>query len=133
MERPRGLIAAWVCACCAQRRRPAVALTKPAPLLVNVLIVPEFETPAPLPYAPEPPFPPLIVPLLVSAVIVLAFSIPAPPAPPNKSALPPVPPLIAPLLVNVLIVPEFETPALPGPRFRRFTTWRVLIWRCRPV
>ncbi len=29
MERPRGLIAAWVCACCAQRRRPAVALTKP--------------------------------------------------------------------------------------------------------
>ena len=30
VERPRGLIAAWVCACCAQRRRPAVALTKPA-------------------------------------------------------------------------------------------------------
>ena len=29
VERPRGLIAAWVCACCAQRRRPAVALTKP--------------------------------------------------------------------------------------------------------
>ena len=29
MERPRGLIAAWVCACCAQRRRPAVTLTKP--------------------------------------------------------------------------------------------------------
>ena len=32
MERPRGLIAAWVCACCAQRRRPAVALTKPPAL-----------------------------------------------------------------------------------------------------
>ena len=31
-ERPRGLIAAWVCACCAQRRRPAVALTKPREL-----------------------------------------------------------------------------------------------------
>ena len=30
VERPRGLIAAWVCACCAQRRRPAVALTKPS-------------------------------------------------------------------------------------------------------
>ena len=29
VERPRSLIAAWVCACCAQRRRPAVALTKP--------------------------------------------------------------------------------------------------------
>src|SRR5208337_2932122 len=29
VERPRGLIAAWVCACCAQRRRPTVALTKP--------------------------------------------------------------------------------------------------------
>ena len=29
VERPRGLIAAWVCACCAQRRPPAVALTKP--------------------------------------------------------------------------------------------------------
>src|SRR5208337_3899758 len=29
VARPRGLIAAWVCACCAQRRRPAVALTKP--------------------------------------------------------------------------------------------------------
>ena len=29
VERPRGLIAAWVCACCAQRRQPAVALTKP--------------------------------------------------------------------------------------------------------
>src|SRR5271166_1827488 len=29
VERPRGLIAAWVCAWCAQRRRPAVALTKP--------------------------------------------------------------------------------------------------------
>ena len=29
VERPRGLIAACVCACCAQRRRPAVALTKP--------------------------------------------------------------------------------------------------------
>ena len=29
VERPRGLIAAWVCACCAQRIRPAVALTKP--------------------------------------------------------------------------------------------------------
>src|SRR5208337_1620490 len=29
VERPRGLIAAWVCARCAQRRRPAVALTKP--------------------------------------------------------------------------------------------------------
>ncbi len=40
MERPRGLIAAWVCACCAQRRRPAVALTKPD----RALIV----TPAPL-------------------------------------------------------------------------------------
>ena len=25
VERPRGLISAWVCACCAQRRRPAVA------------------------------------------------------------------------------------------------------------
>src|SRR5271166_4173479 len=30
VARPHGLIAAWVCACCAQRRRPAVALTKPA-------------------------------------------------------------------------------------------------------
>ena len=30
MPRPRGLIAAWVCACCAQCRRPAVALTKPS-------------------------------------------------------------------------------------------------------
>ena len=30
VERPRGLIAAWVSACCAQRRRPAVALTKPS-------------------------------------------------------------------------------------------------------
>ena len=29
MARPSGLTAAWVCACCAQRRRPAVALTKP--------------------------------------------------------------------------------------------------------
>ena len=29
VARPRGLIAAWVCACCAQPRRPAVALTKP--------------------------------------------------------------------------------------------------------
>ena len=33
MERPRGLIAAWVCACCAQRKRPAVALTKPRRVL----------------------------------------------------------------------------------------------------
>jgi Adenylate and Guanylate cyclase catalytic domain len=30
VECPRGLIAAWVCACCAQRKRPAVALTKPS-------------------------------------------------------------------------------------------------------
>ncbi|HVP99230.1 MAG TPA: DDE-type integrase/transposase/recombinase [Roseiarcus sp.] len=30
VERPHGLIAASVCACCAQRRRPAVVLTKPA-------------------------------------------------------------------------------------------------------
>ena len=33
--RPRGLIAAWVCACCAQRRRPAVALTKPLELVAG--------------------------------------------------------------------------------------------------
>ena len=35
MERPRSLIAAWVCACCAQRRRPAVALTKPGNAQLN--------------------------------------------------------------------------------------------------
>src|SRR5208282_1981576 len=38
VERPRGLIAAWVCACCAQRRRPAVALTKPKPGLRPVAL-----------------------------------------------------------------------------------------------
>ena len=36
VARPRGLIAAWVCACCAQRRRPAVALTKPLAIVFFV-------------------------------------------------------------------------------------------------
>ena len=55
-----------------------------APLLVSVLIVPEFDTPAPAgPQAGRPRRPRrLIVPLLVSVVIVPAFDTPAPPAPP---------------------------------------------------
>ena len=36
VARPRRLIAAWVCACCAQRRRPAVALTKPLAIVFFV-------------------------------------------------------------------------------------------------
>jgi len=70
--------------------------------------------------APEPPFPPLIVPVawLVSdpTVASCAFQTPTPPAPPLKP-LPPFPPPILPLLVSVAIVPPraFQTPAPPAP------------------
>ena len=72
------------------------------------------------------PFPPSIVPLLVSLEIVPEFAIPAPPAP-APEPMPPFPPPIAPLLVSDLIVPTFDTPAppagpkdkLPLPPFRR--------------
>ena len=49
---------------------------------------------------PKPPFPPLIVPMLLSVVIAPAFPTPAPPG----ALEPPIPPLIVPLLLSVVIV-----------------------------
>ena len=84
------------------------------PLLVSVVIAPEFDTPAPpaAEGAASPPFPPLIVPLLDSVAIVPEFDTPAPPALPKVElpAPPPFPPLIAPLLVSVVIVLALDTP-----------------------
>jgi hypothetical protein len=55
------------------------------PLLLSVVIVPEFQTPAPPkpPTKVEAPPPPLIVPLLVSVVIAPEFETPTPPKPPT--------------------------------------------------
>ena len=71
---------------------------------------------------PLPPFPPLIVPLLDSVVIVSAFEMPAPPTPAMLVVPwlpPPLPPLILPRLVSVVIIPVFDTPAPPGRGCRR--------------
>ena len=78
-----------------------------------------FSTPAPPPpppkYATAPPFPPPILPLLVSRLIVPAFDTPEPPTPPRLAPKPPVPPRIAPMLDRLVIVPAFDTPAPPPP------------------
>ena len=61
-------------ACAAQTGPPAPPLI--VPLLVSVLIVPEFDDARAAGAAgaeAEPPFPPLIVPLLVSVLIVPEF------------------------------------------------------------
>ena len=86
------------------------------PLLVRLVIVPAFDTPAPpappLAQSRLPPPPPLIVPLLVSGRDRAGVRYPgaARAAGAAESAAPPFPPLIVPLLVSVVIVPEFDDP-----------------------
>jgi hypothetical protein len=89
------------------------------PLLLSVVIMPVFDTPAP----PGPPVepPPLTKPLLVRAVIAPGVPngcmwVVVKPAPPLE--LRPAPPLIVPpMLLSVPIVPEFSTPAPAAPPF----------------
>ena len=76
--------------------------------LVNVVIAPEFTTACAARAAEDTaaPCPPRTVPLLLSLVIVPAFEMPAPPAPPTVAlSEPPPPPTILPLLVSLVIVP----------------------------
>ena len=124
------------------------------PLLVRVVIVPAFDTPAPpAPPAPKPPFPPLIcrcwsasrlsrrfepsaaraaAPIGEAAAAVSAadrlrcwsasrscaqsvrHARAARPAP-AAAHKPPFPPLIVPLLVRVAMLPAFDRPAPPAP------------------
>ena len=50
-----------------------------------------------------PPFPPMIVPLLVNVLIVPKLAIPAPPDRAAKEPVPPLPPPIVPPLASVVI------------------------------
>jgi hypothetical protein len=80
--------------------------------LVSVVIVPEFDRPAPPAPLLEPPFPPPIIPLLLSVVIVPAFDTPAPPG----ALVPPFPPMIvAPIALMSVAIDSPAAVKIPTP------------------
>ena len=127
VERPRGLIVAWVCACCAQRRRPAVALTKPSRPTSRVLFGRNFRLDLDGFHFDE-------LRRLVDAFIVGLAS----PASLGKSTIgvTPKPPLLGKAGVKAIVVAKFRkpncaTPVIPAAAPTRRCDWPVP--SCDPI